>query len=97
MAFGAQRLGEAIAVALYLLPGLAIVIIMLARYMRRGQARMSKVAIETDARRGARRTGSCVILLVLVLFPFYWMTITSFKNEDQMRSLVSMFWPSPSR
>ena len=34
-------------------------------------------------------------LLVLVLFPFYWMTITSFKTEDQMRSLVSMFWPSP--
>jgi multiple sugar transport system permease protein len=24
------------------------------------------------------------------------MTITSFKTEDQMRSLVSMFWPSPA-
>jgi multiple sugar transport system permease protein len=35
------------------------------------------------------------LLLVMVLFPFYWMTITSFKSEDQMRSLVSMFWPSP--
>jgi multiple sugar transport system permease protein len=34
-------------------------------------------------------------LLLLVLFPFYWMLITSFKTEDQMRSLVSMFWPSP--
>jgi len=34
-------------------------------------------------------------LLVIVLFPFYWMTITAFKDEDQMRSLVSMFWPSP--
>jgi multiple sugar transport system permease protein len=30
-----------------------------------------------------------------VLFPFYWMTVTSFKNEEQMRSLVSMFWPRP--
>ena len=39
MAFGAQRLGDAIAVALYMLPGLAIVIILLARYMRRGHAR----------------------------------------------------------
>ena len=39
IAFGAQRLGEAIAVALYLLPALAVVIIVLARYMRRGQAR----------------------------------------------------------
>jgi multiple sugar transport system permease protein len=35
-------------------------------------------------------------LLVLVLFPFYWMAVTSFKNEDQMRSLTSMFWPSPA-
>jgi ABC-type glycerol-3-phosphate transport system permease component len=34
-------------------------------------------------------------LLVIVVFPFYWMTVTSFKGEDQMRSLVSMFWPSP--
>ncbi|MBI1726775.1 MAG: carbohydrate ABC transporter permease [Candidatus Rokubacteria bacterium] len=34
-------------------------------------------------------------LLLIVIFPFYWMTITSFKSEDQMRSLVSMFWPSP--
>ena len=34
-------------------------------------------------------------LAVVVLFPFYWMTITSFKSEDQMRSLISMFWPRP--
>ena len=39
LAFGAQRLGDAIAVALYMLPPLAIVIIVLARYMRRGHAR----------------------------------------------------------
>ncbi|HEV8440697.1 MAG TPA: sugar ABC transporter permease [Methylomirabilota bacterium] len=37
MAFGAQRLGEAIAAALYMLPALAFVIIVLARYMRRGR------------------------------------------------------------
>src|SRR5262245_15432555 len=36
-----------------------------------------------------------VALGVLVLFPFYWMTVTSFKSEEQMRSLVSMFWPRP--
>jgi multiple sugar transport system permease protein len=39
IAFGAQRLGEAIAVALYMLPALAFVIIVLARYMRRGRTR----------------------------------------------------------
>jgi multiple sugar transport system permease protein len=38
-AFGAQRLGEAIAVALYLLPALALTIVVLARYM---QARRAK-------------------------------------------------------
>jgi multiple sugar transport system permease protein len=38
-AFGAQRLGEAIAVALYLLPALSITIMVLARYMRQGRAR----------------------------------------------------------
>jgi ABC-type sugar transport system permease subunit len=39
IAFGAQRLGEAIAVALYMLPALAFVIIVLARHMRRGRTR----------------------------------------------------------
>ena len=34
-AFGAQRLGEAIAVALYLLPALGMTIVVLARYMQR--------------------------------------------------------------
>jgi ABC-type sugar transport system permease subunit len=38
-AFGAQRLGEAIAVALYLLPALAVTIMVLARYMQRGRRR----------------------------------------------------------
>jgi multiple sugar transport system permease protein len=36
-----------------------------------------------------------VTLLVIVVFPFYWMIVTSFKSEDQMRSVISMFWPSP--
>jgi multiple sugar transport system permease protein len=36
-----------------------------------------------------------VLLAIVVLFPFYWMTITSFKTEEQMRSIVSMFWPKP--
>jgi multiple sugar transport system permease protein len=47
---------------------------------------------------GVRTTVSYAVLVVLaimVLFPFYWMTVTSFKNEEQMRSLVSMFWPRP--
>jgi multiple sugar transport system permease protein len=51
------------------------------------------------ARVGAAQTtlsyGVLVGLAILVLFPFYWMTVTSFKSEEQMRSLVSMFWPKP--
>ena len=39
--------------------------------------------------------GVLIVLAVGVLFPFYWMIITSFKNEEQMRSIVSMFWPKP--
>jgi len=39
--------------------------------------------------------GVLVLLAVAVLFPFYWMIVTSFKSEDQMRSVVSMFWPKP--
>src|SRR5215470_3338297 len=39
IAFGAQRLGEAIAVALYMLPALAFVIIVLSNYMRKGRVR----------------------------------------------------------
>jgi multiple sugar transport system permease protein len=34
-------------------------------------------------------------LLLVVVFPFYWMAVTSLKSEEQMRSLLSMFWPSP--
>jgi multiple sugar transport system permease protein len=35
-------------------------------------------------------------LLLVVVFPFYWMLVTSLKSEEQMRSLASMFWPSPA-
>jgi multiple sugar transport system permease protein len=48
------------------------------------------------------RTQSAVSYAILlafalfVIFPFYWMIVTSFKGENQMRSLVSMFWPAPS-
>ena len=37
-----------------------------------------------------------LVLLVIVIFPFYWMTVTSLKSETQMRSLTSMFWPRPA-
>ncbi|MBI2159094.1 MAG: carbohydrate ABC transporter permease [Candidatus Rokubacteria bacterium] len=36
-----------------------------------------------------------LVLLLVVVFPFYWMTVTALKSEVQMRSLASMFWPDP--
>jgi multiple sugar transport system permease protein len=35
-------------------------------------------------------------LLLVVVFPFYWMFVSSLKSEEQMRSLTAMFWPSPA-
>jgi len=54
---------------------------------------MSKSAIARL--QGALSYGFLLGLLVAVMFPFYWMIVTSLKSEDQMRSLTSMFWPSP--
>lgn len=54
---------------------------------------MSKSAIARV--QGAVSYAFLLGLLLVVIFPFYWMTVTSLKSEDQMRSLVSMFWPSP--
>jgi len=61
--------------------------------MDRGRVAMSKLALARL--QTGLAYGTLGFLLLLVLFPFYWMAITSFKTEDQMRSLVSMFWPSP--
>ena len=95
MAFGAQRLGEAIAVALYMLPGLG-------RHDRRPRPLHAARARSDEQERPRARcegrgapTACSAPCSLIVLFPFYWMTVTSFKSEDQMRSLVSMFWPTP--
>jgi multiple sugar transport system permease protein len=33
--------------------------------------------------------------LLFVLFPFYWMIITAFKSDPQIRQQLSIFWPNP--
>lgn len=35
------------------------------------------------------------LLLLFLLFPFYWVIITSFKGDTQIRTMASPFWPSP--
>jgi multiple sugar transport system permease protein len=36
-----------------------------------------------------------VPLLLFVLFPFYWIIITSFKTDLQIQRYTSLFWPEP--
>ncbi|MCL4248956.1 MAG: ABC transporter permease subunit [Anaerolineae bacterium] len=33
--------------------------------------------------------------LIFVLFPFYWIVITSFKGTPQIQQMESVFWPNP--
>ncbi|HEY9009435.1 MAG TPA: ABC transporter permease subunit, partial [Devosia sp.] len=50
---------------------------------------------------GRERMGIGIRLLILlpimvfVLFPFYWVVITSFKTTTQISQRQSIFWPSP--
>ncbi|HKG24426.1 MAG TPA: ABC transporter permease subunit [Thermomicrobiales bacterium] len=52
-------------------------------------------------RRSLRKVSSATvyallgILLVFLLFPFYWVVITAFKSDTQIREFRSVFWPSP--
>ncbi|HEX2907668.1 MAG TPA: ABC transporter permease subunit [Phototrophicaceae bacterium] len=34
-------------------------------------------------------------ILIFVLFPFYWIIITSFKGTPQIQQMQSVFWPNP--
>jgi multiple sugar transport system permease protein len=44
-------------------------------------------------------TGTRIILLIpmliFVLFPFYWIIITSFKTDLQIQRFTSIYWPNP--
>lgn len=44
---------------------------------------------------GVVSIGWLALLLLFLLFPFYWVIITSFKGTDQVRTMGSPFWPSP--
>jgi multiple sugar transport system permease protein len=44
---------------------------------------------------GVLRTVGLLLLLTFVLFPFYWILITSFKSDLQISQRTSIFLPSP--
>ena len=35
-------------------------------------------------------------IMVFVLFPFYWVVVTSFKTTPQISQRASIFWPNPA-
>jgi multiple sugar transport system permease protein len=39
--------------------------------------------------------GALGVLLLFLLFPFYWVIVTAFKTDEQMRTSESVFWPEP--
>jgi multiple sugar transport system permease protein len=41
------------------------------------------------------RLAILVPVLIFVLFPFYWIIITSFKSDLQIQTFNSLFWPNP--
>ena len=44
---------------------------------------------------GVIRAIGLTLLLLFVLFPFYWIMITSFKSDLQISQRVGTFWPAP--
>ena len=60
------------------------------------------LGLETARRRVTKvlvKTGTYLFLgamALIVLFPFYWMIISSLKTLDEYRLSVPTFWPKPS-
>lgn len=44
---------------------------------------------------GLFRGVAMIVLLALILFPLYWILITSFKGNLQIGQRVDIFWPNP--
>lgn len=61
------------------------------KLMPKGDASRARNAAITGIFRGIAMT----ILLAFVLFPFYWILITSFKSDLQISQRVGIFWPAP--
>ncbi len=55
-------------------------------------------SLKRDQRERLGTVGRFVLLLpmlIFVLFPFYWIFITSFKTDLQIQQFSSIFWPKP--
>ncbi|HXF61778.1 MAG TPA: ABC transporter permease subunit [Caldilineaceae bacterium] len=70
----------------FLLVGSAI-----GRLLPKGKASKKRNALFGNIGRGI----GLALLLLFVLFPFYWILITSFKTDLQISQRVGIFWPDP--
>ena len=61
------------------------------RLLPQGKASRKRNALFGNIGRGI----GLVLLLIFVLFPFYWIVITSFKGNLQIGQRVGVFWPNP--
>lgn len=50
---------------------------------------------QRDAMGAGARLIVLLPMLIFVLFPFYWIFITSFKTTLQIQQFTSIYWPSP--
>ncbi len=58
-----------------------------------GQAALSRE--QGERRMIALRLVLLVPVFIFVLFPFYWILITSFKSDLQIQQFSSIYWPNP--
>ncbi len=57
---------------------------------------LQTVSVQQRILRGAVKFGTYLFLMIMaliVLFPFYWMIISSLKNLDEYRQNIPTFWP----
>jgi len=60
---------------------------------KRGQSRLKRAQRERIGIAG--RLILLVPIFIFVLFPFYWIIITSFKSDLQIQQYTSIYWPNP--
>jgi multiple sugar transport system permease protein len=76
---------------------IALVVVLLVRVvifvLERGTARLRMVPRQRLSL--ALRVVLLLPFLFFVLFPFYWIIITSFKTDLQIQQYTSIFWPNP--
>jgi multiple sugar transport system permease protein len=65
-------------------------------FVRRDKYGQLLMSLSQRERVGVGTRGVLLLpILLFVLFPFYWIVITSFKTDLQIQQYTSIFWPDP--